>query len=183
MNKNVPNILTIARIIMVPFVILFYYLQIPYWNYYAGALFIIASLTDMLDGMIARKYNLVSNFGKLMDPMADKVLAMAALIILLDWSKLGKYGSVVVIILLAREFLISGVRLIAAAEGVVIAAGQVGKWKTICQMVGISFSLLGNPIFAIWNIPFGEILIYLSTILSICSCVEYIYNSRDLLKG
>ena len=102
MNKNVPNILTIARIIMVPFVILFYYLQIPYWNYYAAAIFIIASLTDMLDGMIARKYNLVSNFGKLMDPMADKVLFMAALIIALDWGKLGVLGPIVVIVLLAR---------------------------------------------------------------------------------
>lgn len=183
MNKNVPNILTIARIIMVPFVILFYYLQIPYWNYYAAAIFIIASLTDMLDGMIARKYNLVSNFGKLMDPMADKVLFMAALIIVLDWGKLGKLGPIVVIVLLAREFLISGVRLIAAAEGVVIPAGKVGKWKTICQLVGISAILLENPIFAIWSIPFGEILVYLSTILSIWSCVEYIYHSRDLLKG
>ena len=127
MNKNVPNILTIARIIMVPFVILFYYLQIPHWNLYAAVIFIVASLTDMLDGMIARKYNLVSNFGKLMDPMADKVLFMAALILVLDWGKLGKFGPVVVILLLAREFLISGVRLIAAAEGRGHPGGQGGQ--------------------------------------------------------
>lgn len=183
MNKNVPNILTIARIIMIPFVILFYYLQIPHWNLYAAVIFIVASLTDMLDGMIARKYNLVSNFGKLMDPMADKVLFMAALILVLDWGKLGKFGPVVVILLLAREFLISGVRLIAAAEGVVIPAGKVGKWKTVFQLIGISMILLENPIFSAWNIPLGEILVYLSTILSVWSCIEYIYHSRDLLKG
>ena len=183
MNKNVPNILTIARIILVPFVILFYYLQIPYWNIYAGIIFIVASLTDMLDGMIARKYDLVSNFGKLMDPMADKVLFMAALIICLDWGQLGSLGVLVVIILLAREFLISGFRLIAASEGVVIAAGKTGKMKTVFQLVGISLILLGNPIFAIWNIPMGQILVYISTLLSIWSCYEYIYNNKELLKG
>ena len=85
--------------------------------------------------------------------------------------------------LLAREFLISGVRLIAAAEGVVIPAGKVGKWKTVFQLIGISMILLENPIFSAWNIPLGEILVYLSTILSVWSCIEYIYHSRDLLKG
>ncbi|MBQ3871258.1 MAG: CDP-diacylglycerol--glycerol-3-phosphate 3-phosphatidyltransferase [Clostridia bacterium] len=183
MNKNVPNILTIARIVMVPFIILLYYLQIPYWNYYAAVIFIIASLTDMLDGMIARKYDLVSNFGKLMDPMADKVLVMAALIIILDWGKLGKLGPLVVIILLGREFLISSFRLIAASTGVVIAAGSIGKLKTVVQLVGISLVFLENPIFSIWNIPMGEILVYLSTILSIWSCIEYIAKNKELLRG
>ena len=183
MNKNVPNILTIARIVMVPFIILLYYLQIPYWNYYAAVIFIIASLTDMLDGMIARKYDLVSNFGKLMDPMADKVLVMAALIIILDWGKRGKLGPLVVIILLGREFLISSFRLIAASTGVVIAAGSIGKLKTVVQLVGISLVFLENPIFSIWNIPMGEILVYLSTILSIWSCIEYIAKNKELLRG
>lgn len=183
MNKNVPNILTILRICLIPFVILFYYLQFPGWNYYAAVIFIVASITDMLDGMIARKYNLVSNFGKLMDPMADKLLFVTTLVIVLDWGKLGSFGLLVTVILIGREFLISGVRLIAAEKGVVIAAGSIGKIKTIVQLVGISLVLLENPIFSIWSIPMGEILVYASMVFSIWSCIEYIYNSRELLKG
>ncbi len=183
MNKNVPNLLTILRVVLVPFIILFYYLQIPNWNIYAGIIFIIASLTDMLDGMIARKYNLVSNFGKRMDPMADKVLFMAALIICLDWDQFGKLGVVVVVILLAREFLISGFRLIAASSGVVIAAGSIGKLKTVFQLVGTSLIFLGNPIASNFNIPLGQILVYISTLLSIWSCFEYIYKNKELLRG
>ena len=120
--KNLPNAITIGRIILVPFFILCYYLNIDHWNYYAAAIFIVAALSDMLDGMIARKYQLVSNIGKFMDPIADKILAMAALLLLMEWGKLPAW---VCIILLGREFIISGFRLIAASEGVVLAAGEM----------------------------------------------------------
>ncbi|MGI6664650.1 MAG: CDP-diacylglycerol--glycerol-3-phosphate 3-phosphatidyltransferase [Christensenellaceae bacterium] len=176
---NLPNWLTIIRIILVPFMILMYYVGGPNWNIYAAIIFIVASITDMVDGMLARKMNLVTNFGKLMDPIADKVLVMAALVLMVDW---GKVNSVVTIILLAREFVISGFRLVAASNGVVMAAGAIGKWKTVTQLVGMSFIFLGNPIFSLWNIPFGEILLYISMVLSIWSCVEYIYQNRALLK-
>lgn len=176
---NLPNWLTILRMAMVPFMIGCYYLGFDGWNYYAGAIFIAASLTDLFDGMIARKYHLITNFGKLMDPIADKVLFMSALLVLVEW---GKVQSYLAIILLAREFLISGVRLVAASEGVVVAAGMVGKLKTVAQLVGVSLIFLGNPIFCIWGIPAGEILIYISVVLSIWSCVEYIYQNRSLLR-
>lgn len=178
--KKLPNWLTVARMILVPFFLACYYIQMPGWNYYAAGIFIAASLTDMLDGMIARKYHCVSNFGKLMDPIADKILFVSALLILLEW---GKVGTLVCIILIAREFLISGFRILAASEGVVIAAGMVGKIKTVVQLVGISLVLLGNPIFNIWSIQMGEILLYVSVVLSIWSCIEYIYKNRKLLRG
>jgi len=177
---KLPNWLTMARIMMVPFLILCYYIGIPGWNYYAAAIFIVASITDMLDGMLARKMRLVSNFGKLMDPIADKVLFMAALLIVMDW---GKIGPLVAILLLAREFVISGFRLVAASEGIVVPAGTVGKWKTVIQLVGISSILLENPFFSLIHVPFGEILVYISVVLSIWSCIEYIYKNRELLKG
>ena len=139
-----------------------------------------AALSDMADGMIARKYKVVSNIGKFMDPIADKILAMSALLLLMEWQKLSAW---VCIILLGREFIISGFRLIAASEGVVLAAGPVGKWKTTFQMVGIAMILLENPIFSVWNIPMGEILVYISVVLSIWSCIEYIVQNKNLLKG
>ena len=179
-EMNLPNKLTILRIIAVPFFIAAYYLQ---WHLVAFIIFILASLTDMLDGKIARKYNLVTNFGKVMDPLADKVLVYAALIICLDWDQFGKLGVVVVVILLAREFLISGFRLIAANAGVVIAAGNIGKLKTVFQLVGTSLIFLGNPIASRFNIPLGQILVYISTLLSIWSCFEYIYKNKELLRG
>ena len=178
--KNIPNAITIGRIILVPFFILCYYLNIEHWNYYAAAIFIVAALSDMADGMIARKYKVVSNIGKFMDPIADKILAMSALLLLMEWQKLSAW---VCIILLGREFIISGFRLIAASEGVVLAAGPVGKWKTTFQMVGIAMILLENPIFSVWNIPMGEILVYISVVLSSWSCIEYIVQNKNLLKG
>ncbi|MBR3295360.1 MAG: CDP-diacylglycerol--glycerol-3-phosphate 3-phosphatidyltransferase, partial [Clostridia bacterium] len=105
------------------------------------------------------------------------------LIICLDWDQFGKLGVVVVVILLAREFLISGFRLIAANAGVVIAAGNIGKLKTVFQLVGTSLIFLGNPIASRFNIPLGQILVYISTLLSIWSCFEYIYKNKELLRG
>jgi len=178
--KKIPNWLTVARMMLVPFFILCYYTDLPGWNYFAAGIFIAASLTDMLDGIIARKLDCVSKFGKLMDPIADKVLFTSALLILLDW---GKVGPVVCIILIAREFIISGFRILAASDGVVIAADWIGKLKTVTQLVGISLVLLENPIFSLIGLDMGMILIYISVGLSIWSCVVYIYQNRQVLKG
>ena len=176
---NLPNWLTIIRIIMVPFMILCYYFGGPNWNIYAAIIFIVASLTDLVDGYLARKWKQVTTFGKLMDPMADKILFMAALIIVVEW---GKVQAWVAIILLAREFIISAFRLVAAEKGVVMAAGTIGKWKTVAQLVGISFILLDNIGFKALGIPLGEILVYISVALSIWSCIEYIYTNREVMK-
>ncbi|MBQ9941605.1 MAG: CDP-diacylglycerol--glycerol-3-phosphate 3-phosphatidyltransferase [Christensenellaceae bacterium] len=178
--KKLPNILTVLRIALVPFFIASYYLKVEWWNYLAAGIFIVASVTDFLDGSIARKYNCVSKFGKLMDPIADKVLFCSALFIMLDW---GQVDPISCIVLVAREFIISGFRILAASEGVVIAAGWSGKIKTVVQLVGISLILLKNPIFNLIPLNMGLILIYISVVLSIWSCVEYIVKNRQVLKG
>ena len=175
-----PNILTVIRIIM-SFVFLgVYYAGFSGWNYWAAGIFIIASLTDMVDGMLARKMNCITNFGKLMDPIADKIIVMVALLVLMEW---GRLDALIPVIILAREFIISGFRILAAAEGVVIAAGPVGKVKTAIQMVGIALILLENPIFRIWGIDAGSVLLYISAALAIWSCIEYIYKNRQLIRG
>ncbi len=176
---NTPNVLTLVRMVLIPVFMLFYYLGIDNWNLYAGVIFIIASLTDMLDGMIARKKGLVTNFGKFADPIADKLLVAAALFILLEE---GMINGVLTFILIAREFIISGFRMVAASSGVVLAAGSIGKAKTVVQMVGIIVMLLLDPYFNPIGWPIGLILMYASAVLSIWSCVDYIVRNRALLK-
>lgn len=178
---NIPNILTIIRILFIPVFVVIYYLGFYGWNIVTAILIAIASVTDYLDGAIARKYNLITDFGKLIDPIADKLLVAAALLILLDW---GKVSAWVVIILIGREFIISGFRMVAAGKGVVIAAGMSGKIKTVVQMLGVILLFLNNWFFAAWNVPLGEIFIYASVVLSVWSCGEYIIKNRDLVgKG
>lgn len=176
---NTPNVLTLARMVLIPVFMLFYYLGIESWNLYAGAIFIIASLTDMLDGMIARKKGLVTNFGKFADPIADKLLVAAALFVLLEE---GMLNGILTFILIAREFIISGFRMVAASNGVVLAAGNIGKAKTVVQMVGIVLMLMLDPYFNPIGWPIGLILMYISAVLSIWSCVDYIVRNRKLLK-
>ena len=132
-NMNLPNKLTLLRIVMIPvFVVLLLWGPKPVCNYVAALVFIAASLTDTADGYIARKYNLITTFGKFMDPLADKLLVCSAMICLVD---LGRIESWIVIIIIAREFIISGFRLIAVEKGTVIAANYWGKFKTVTQMV------------------------------------------------
>lgn len=176
---NLPNKLTIFRVILIPFFVFF--LLAPYFegygNYIAAAIFIIASITDFLDGKIARKQNLVTNFGKFMDPLADKLLVCSALICLIELSLIPAW---VVIIIIAREFIISGFRLVAADNGVVIAAGYWGKFKTASQMVTVVILVLNipNPVISM----IGTIFIYLSLVLTIISLVDYIVKNKDVLK-
>lgn len=176
---NLPNKLTIFRVILIPFFVIFLLLDASNqtYRYIADAIFIIASLTDMLDGKIARKYNLVTNFGKFMDPLADKLLVSAAMICLIATGQLAAW---IVIIIISREFIISGFRLIASDNGIVIAASYWGKFKTVFQMLMI-IVLIANI-----NLPFfavlGTILTYVALILTIVSLIDYIAKNKDVLK-
>lgn len=176
---NLPNKLTIFRVILIPFFVVFLLLDPSNqtYRYIADAIFIIASLTDMLDGKIARKYNLVTNFGKFMDPLADKLLVSAAMIYLIATGQLAAW---IVIVIISREFIISGFRLIASDNGIVIAASYWGKFKTVFQMLMI-IVLIANiqmPFFTV----LGTILIYVALVLTIVSLIDYIVKNKDVLK-
>ncbi|HCT65237.1 MAG TPA: CDP-diacylglycerol--glycerol-3-phosphate 3-phosphatidyltransferase [Lachnospiraceae bacterium] len=174
---NLPNKLTMARVIMIPvflLVLLSGVVPQPINRYIAVIIFMVASFTDYLDGHLARKYNLVTNFGKFMDPLADKLLVAAALISMVE---LGDIAAWIVIIIISREFIITGFRLIALEANVVIAASWWGKTKTVSQMAMIIIVLSGVD-----NI-FGQILIYASAMLTIISGVDYIVKNIKVLKG
>lgn len=176
---NLPNKLTLFRVILIPFFVFF--LLAPYFegygNYIAVAIFIVASITDFLDGKIAREYHLVTNFGKFMDPLADKLLVSSALICLVALNKIPAW---IVIVIIAREFIISGFRLVAADNGVVIAASYWGKFKTAFQMVTVIVLILNIPgkVFAV----IGTVLIYISLVLTVISLIDYIAKNKDVLK-
>lgn len=176
---NLPNKLTVFRVILIPFFVFF--LLYPgfsgYGNYVATGIFIIASLTDLADGKIARKYNLVTDFGKFMDPLADKLLVCAALICLVDMRKLPAW---IVIIIISREFIISGFRLIAADNGIVIAASYWGKFKTAFQMVMI-IALILDFDHSAFHI-FETALIYIALILTVVSLIDYLMKNKNVLK-
>lgn len=176
---NLPNKLTVFRIILIPIFVLFMMADIfgEADKYIAALIFIIASLTDLLDGKIARKYNLVTNFGKFMDPLADKLLVCAALICLTG----SKIPAWIVIIIISRELFISGFRTLAADKGIVLAAGWWGKFKTTFQMIMIIVLIIDLP-YKAFDIA-GVILIYISLILTIISMVDYVYKNVDVLKN
>lgn len=178
---NLPNKLTIFRVVLIPFFLVLLYTD--FWGrgnlYIAAAIFIIASLTDLIDGKIARKYNLVTNFGKFMDPLADKLLVCSAMIALVD---LGKIAGWIVIVIIAREFIISGFRLIASDNGVVIAASYWGKFKTTFQMIMIILLILDLP-FAYMDIV-NNIVVYVALILTVVSLIDYIFkNYKVFIDG
>jgi len=176
MIRKLPNWLTTLRILFIPVFVILYYIGFEGWNYWAIAVFIVASITDILDGHIARKYNCVSDFGKLMDPMADKMLVLAALMVIMDMKRIEAW---VVLIIIGREFLISAFRLVAATKGVVIQAGWSGKVKTIVQDVGAVVILLNASYFVLA----GRIILYLSAALSVWSCAEYILKNKSVMKN
>lgn len=173
---NLPNKLTIFRVILIPFFIVFLLIPITAFDkWIALAIFIVASLTDLLDGKIARKYNLVTNFGKFMDPLADKLLVCSALICLIE---LNKIPSWMVIIIIAREFIISGFRLVAADNGVVIAASYWGKFKTTFQM--IAMCLLIADLEMLHTIT--QIVLWIAVILTVVSLIDYLIKNKDVMK-
>lgn len=175
---NTPNKLTVARMIMVPFFVLFI---LTGWGgeanrYICLVIFAAASITDWFDGKLARKYNLVTNFGKFMDPLADKLLVCSALICMIELDRLPAW---MVIVVIAREFIISGFRLIAAENGVVIAANYWGKFKTASQMVMIILLILNfGGIFEILT----NIFIWLSLALTVISLITYIWQNKSVLS-
>lgn len=178
---NLPNKLTVSRVILIPFFVfslLYQGGENQNLRYVAAAIFVIASLTDLLDGKIARKYNLVTNFGKFMDPLADKLLVCSALICLIE---LGQLPAWMVIIIISREFIISGFRLVASDNGIVIAASYWGKFKTVSQMAMII--ILIADFGGIFDM-IGNILIWVSLILTVVSLIDYVSkNVQVLTKG
>ena len=178
---NLPNKLTILRVILIPFFVFF--LISPffdgYGNYIALAIFIIASLTDMADGKIARKYNLVTNFGKFMDPLADKLLVCSAMTCLVDLKLIPVW---VVLIIIAREFIISGFRLVASDNGIVIAASYWGKFKTTFQMLMVIVIIFNINLQLGWLNILGTLLIYVALVLTVVSLIDYIAKNKDVLK-
>ena len=175
--RNLPNILTITRIVMIPGFVA----ALMLGHYYtAGVIFIIASLTDAADGYIARKYDLTSNFGKLMDPLADKVLVFSAFVCLVE---LGHIPGWMVIVMLARELLITGLRSVAVSGGIVIAAGFSGKLKTVFQMLAIIAMLFRNQPFERFGLPVAAVLLWIALILTVYSGVEYVTRNSKLLRS
>ncbi len=174
---NLANKLTILRVIMVPIFLVFLMIpDIPAGKWIALGVFIAASLTDMADGKIARKYNLITDFGKFMDPLADKLLVCSAMIALIELDRIPAW---VVIVIIAREFIISGFRLVASDNGVVIAASWWGKIKTVVQMIMIGFLIADLDIEPIRIIE--QILIYAALILTVISLLDYIFKNKSVL--
>lgn len=174
---NLPNKLTVLRVLMIPFFVaalLWEHGGNQTMRYVAAALFIVASLTDLLDGKIARKYNLVTNFGKFMDPLADKLLVCSALICLIE---LGQLPAWMVIIIISREFIISGFRLVASDNGVVIAASYWGKFKTTFQMIAVILLILKLSALDILT----NICVWTALILTIVSLVDYLMKNHKVL--
>lgn len=188
-KMNLPNKLTIFRMILiVPFVILLLGNHqrwgwftalfgdiLEYVDYIALAIFIIASLTDLIDGKIARKYNLVTNFGKFMDPLADKLLVCAALVALVE---MGRIPSWVVIIIISREFIISGFRTVASDNGVVIAASYWGKFKTTFQMIMVCLMIANIKALAVVT----TVIMWIALVLTVVSLIDYLWKNKDVMK-
>lgn len=173
---NLPNKLTMFRVILIPFFVVFMLVDITSVDkWIALAIFIVASLTDLLDGKIARKYNLVTNFGKFMDPLADKLLVCSALICLVALNRIPAW---IVIVIIAREFIISGFRLIASDNGVVIAASYWGKFKTTFQMVMICLMIADIEAISILT----DIVMWAALILTVISLVDYLVKNKDVMK-
>ena len=174
---NLPNKLTVLRVILVPFFVVFLLLSktTESMKWIALVLFIVASLTDFLDGYLARSRNLVTTFGKFMDPLADKVLTISGMICLIE---LGRIPSWIVVIIVAREFIISGFRLIATEHGIVIAANYWGKWKTTFQMIMIILMIVNLPALAMVT----QIVMWIALALTIISLITYIQQNMDVVR-
>lgn len=188
---NVPNKITISRILLIPIFIII--LSIPFdWgafnigetslpisHFVAALIFIIASGTDWLDGYYARKYNLITNLGKFLDPLADKLLVSAALILLVE---IGLAPAWVVIIIISREFAVTGLRLVAAGEGIVLAASNMGKIKTVTQILATILLLLHNFPFSYIGFPFATIVLYIAMIITAISGYDYFAKNWHVMR-
>lgn len=187
---NIPNKITVSRILLIPIFVIVMMFDFGWGNmtlfgaemqvnYFVGALiFIIASATDWVDGYYARKYNLVTNLGKFLDPLADKLLVSAAFILLVEIDLAPAW---IVIVIISREFAVTGLRLILAGQGEVVAANQLGKIKTWAQIVAISALILHNTIFTLIGIPFDDIMLYIALFFTLWSGWDYFYLNRRVL--
>lgn len=185
MNKNkmnLPNRLTLTRIVAIPVIIVLMLLEdkVPWFRYVATLMFVLASLTDMLDGKIARKNNMVTDFGKLMDPLADKALVVSVLVVLVEQ---GRLSAVPVILIVVREFAVTSLRAVAAAaqEKKVIAASILGKLKTVIQMATIIMLMLDN-IVGLIPIPVLPVMVTAMVVMTVISGAEYFVKYKDFLK-
>lgn len=176
---NLANKITIFRILLTPLFMVFLFVDITYNRYIAASIFVLAALTDSLDGYIARSRDQITVFGKFIDPLADKLLVSAALVSLVE---LGDVSSWATFIIIAREFIITGFRVLAAADGIVIAASGWGKIKTVTQMVAIVSILIDNFPFSIIHFPFSRIALILAVIFTIISGIDYIYLNRKIFS-
>jgi CDP-diacylglycerol---glycerol-3-phosphate 3-phosphatidyltransferase len=186
---NLPNALTMVRIVMIPLCLWFLDQDTPRAGFWAAIVFTLAAITDVLDGFLARKLGLVSVLGKLIDPLADKLMVMACLVWMV---KMGRMPSWTVVVLLARELTVQSLRSVAASEGVIISAGQEGKTKTALQMVGIITLLSGYPyhlsyagidlgVVDLANV--GRMLVYLSLVFSVASAAHYVSLLSDAVEA
>lgn len=173
-----PNWLTLIRILFVPIVVGMLFIKTPTWDLVAAFTFIVASITDYFDGYIARTRKMITVYGKLLDPLADKFLVVSALIML---QQLGRIHPVVVMLLICRELAITGLRALASAEGVIIDASSGGKWKTGSQMVAIPM-IMGRELFGVPLFPLGNVLLYISLTISLWSAKSYIVDFFKALK-
>jgi len=190
-NLNLPNKITLARIFLVPIIMVFLLFRFDfgdikiagevttYSEIIATFIFIIAASTDGLDGYIARKRKLVTNLGKFLDPLADKLLISAALISLVEMQRLGAW---IAIIIISREFAVTGLRMVAAAEGFVIAASKLGKVKTVTQIIAIVLLMLNNFPFNYIHFPFASIMIWVAVFMTIFSGVDYFIKNKEAIE-
>jgi CDP-diacylglycerol--glycerol-3-phosphate 3-phosphatidyltransferase len=177
-KMNLPNRLTIFRMLLVPLMVAVFSFEawLPGWNYWAAGIFFVADMTDIVDGYIARKRNQITNFGKLMDPIADKLLFCSAFIMM---TFNGMLNPLLCIIFVGREIIVSGFRLVTAGSGKVIAANWLGKLKSTLQVIAILATLLGNPFFSRWNFPFDFGVMCTAAVFTVWSAVDYIVANRN----
>jgi len=176
---NLANRLTMLRIFLIPIFMFFLLVRIPYGDIIAAIVFIVAASTDGLDGYIARKRKQITNLGKLLDPLADKMLVTAALITLVD---LGKVPAWIAVVILGREFFVTGLRGVAASEGIVIAASKLGKVKTVSQIIALSLLLLNDYIQPLLGFDLGRYALYAAVIFTIWSGYDYIAKTYNQIK-
>jgi CDP-diacylglycerol---glycerol-3-phosphate 3-phosphatidyltransferase len=187
---NLPNKITVARVILIPLFMIFllaplnlgevklYSMTLPTAHFIGALIFIFASATDWVDGFLARKLGQVTTLGKFLDPLADKLLITAALISLVEMQLAPAW---MVIVILSREFAVTGLRVIAASDGAVIAASNLGKWKTTIQIIAISALILHNNPFTLINFPFAQITLWLAVILTIISGIDYFVKNKHIM--